>query len=204
MPARTVPLTGARNGRSLDDTRPPAQRAPSADLFTDPPRSESLVDSLNTFQFYEWTLEASFKVTMLDHFHGLVGKDGRPAEAMQAPLQLKVRGDDNRLQIEALDGVGVVREVRSRMPVQPNRWYHTVAVCDGRSLRLFLDANDGRGFQLQGQVRFDGPLISSDGTWTVGRGCFNNQIADDARATIDEVRISAMALPPDRWLFSKR
>ena len=50
---------------------------------------------------------------------------------------------------------------------------------------------------------FAGPLVNTIGTWTVGRGFHADKIARDARAIIDEVRISSKALPKDRLLFAE-
>lgn len=202
VPAETVSLTGQANRGCLDDSGTPADRIPTRDLFTDPGRSRTHMDVINTFPFNEWTVEVSFNISETGRFHGLVGRDGQPTEAAQAPLQLKVRGDDNCVQIEAIDSSGTVRDVRGRTPVETGRWYHAAAVSDGATLKLYLDAGDGQGYRLQRESDFSGPLFRSPGTWTVGRGHYNGKIADDARALIDEVRVSVVALKPNRFLFA--
>lgn len=192
--------TGETNAGCLDDTRIPEDGIPSIDLFTDAGRSRTHMDVINNFQFRHWTIEVSFRVLELDRFHGLVGKDGKPLEGPFAPLQLKVRGDDNRLQVEVLDSGGSLREVRSKNPVLAQKWYHAAAISDGQVLRLYL--NSGNGYQLQGTSHIEGQLFNSDGTWTVGRGFYDGQLADDARALLDEIRISVSARKPDQLLMT--
>ena len=60
---------------------------------------------------------------------------------------------------------------------------------------------DGK-YELQGEVTFTGKLINHPGTWTVGRGFHNGKLANDARAYIDEVRVSSIALPAELLLWT--
>lgn len=198
--SKTIPLTGDANRSCLDDSRPGDNNVKTADLFTNPGKSRTHMDVVNTFPLTEWTVEMSFRIAKKDHFHGLVGKDGKPTDGPHAPLQFKVRGDDNRVQIEAIDSSGTVREVRSKEAVDVNRWYHAVAVSDGKKLRLYL--NEGNGYVQQGETEFAGRLFNSPGTWTVGRGLYDGKISDDARAWIDEVRVSVIALKQEQFLFN--
>ena len=197
---RTVPLTGQANAKYLDDTAAPSN-AGSRDLFTSPDRSRTHMNALNGFQFTQWTVEASFQPASLGRTHGLVGKDGKPTSGSQAPLQLKVRGE-GRIQIEAIDAAGKAREVRSTFKAAVNKWYHVAAVSDGKTLSLHIDSGDGKGYILQGRTEFAGALVNSYGTWTVGRGFFDGKMTDDARARIDEIRISSAALRPERFLYA--
>ena len=198
--SKTIPLTGDSNRSCLDDSRPGGSNVKTTDLFTNPRKSRTHMDVVNTFPLVEWTVEMSFKLAKKNHFHGLVEKDGKPTDGPHAPLQFKVRGDDNRVQIEAIDSTGTVHEVRSKKAVDLNRWYHAVAVSDGKRLRLYL--NEGDGYVVQGETEFTGRLINAGGTWTIGRGFHNGKIADDARAWIDEVRVSVVALKPEQFLFN--
>ena len=201
-PGKTVPLTGRPNAACLDDTAAPAD-AGSRDLYTDPGRSRTHMNALNGFQLTQWTVEASFSVAALGRTHGILGKDGKPTARPHAPLQLKVRGGgDNCIQIEAVDATGRRRDVRSGFKVVPDTWYHAAAVSDGKTLSLYVDSGDGKGYVLQGRTDFSGGMINSYGTWTVGRGYFGGKMTDDARAGIDEIRISAAALSPERFLYA--
>ncbi len=205
VPGPVVPSTGQPNRGSLDDNAlPPRNNVLTRDLFTDPARSRARVNQLDAFPLRQWTVEASFKLSRLGHTHGIVGKDGRPTTDRAAPLQLTVRGSDNRIEIQAIDGGGTVRIVRSLRPVQRGQWYHVAAISDGATLKLFVDENDGNEYQLQGETEFAGHLINSTGTWSVGRGFDDGRIGHDALATIDEVRINTVALTPIQFVFSSK
>ncbi len=205
VPRPVVSSTGRPNRGSLDDTAaPPKKHIPTRDLYTAPARSRSRVKPLNSFPLRQWTVEASFKINRLGHTHGIVGKDGKPTSGPAAPLQLTVNGSDNRIEIQAIDRTGTVRHVRGRRAVEIGRWYHVAAVSDGKTLKLFVDQNDGQGYQQHGQSEFVGQLINSTGTWSVGRGFENGRIGRDARAIIDEVRISTTALSPAQFVFSPK
>src|SRR5207247_1428821 len=98
-------------------------------LTTDAGRSKPKPD-LAKARLDTWTVEASFLLARLGQSHGLVGKDGRPKPGASGPLQLRIRGDDDRVQIEAYDSKNVVHEVRSKEPVVARRWYHVAASDD--------------------------------------------------------------------------
>jgi len=196
---RTVPQTADANSKYLDDTAAPNNTG-SRDLYTNPGRSRTHMNALNGFQFSQWTIEASFQIASLGRTHGLVGKDGKPTSGPIAPLQLKVR-TDGTIQIEAIDSSGKVRQVRSKFKAAVGKWYDLAAVSDGKKLGLYVKSGIG-GYALQGRCEFTGPLVNSYGTWTVGRGYFNGKMTDDARAKIDEIRISAAAMKPDQFLHT--
>jgi hypothetical protein len=194
----SVSLTGQPNTKYLDDTAAPSD-AGSRDLYTGPGRSRTHMNALNGFQFSQWTVEVSFQIASLGRTHGLVGKDGKPTPEPHAPLQLKIR-PDGTIQIEAIDTNGKVRQVSGKRKAAVGKWYNAAAVSDGKTLSLYVDRCDGGGYVLQGRTEFAGALVNNYGTWTVGRGFFNGKMTDDARAKIDEIRISAAALSPKRFL----
>ncbi len=197
VPAPGIPTLGVVNRGALDDTEstPGATR----DLYTDPGRSRTHMDVINTFPFTEFTVEASFQMAATDRDQTLVGEDGKPTRADEAPLQLLVRADGH-LAIVAIDRTWKVRTVASRQPIPQGEWRHAAVVCDGETLRLYLNA--GKGYELEGESEFSLGLIRNDGTWTVGRGFHAGAIARDAQALIDEVRVSVKALPLESLLWS--
>ncbi len=197
VPAKVIPLTGEKNLGSLDDRAAPGGSATTRDLYTDHGRVRGAVN-LNTFQFAQWTVEASLNVAELGRRHVIVGKDGSQETGPVAPLQLALNAD-GKIEIVALDSKKTVRRVVGPA-IEPNQWYHVAAVCDGKKLKLLV--NDGNGYVGQGETEFDGQLIGSTGTWTLGRGWADGKLVGDARAAIDEVRISAIALPKEQLLFS--
>jgi arylsulfatase len=196
-PAGQVPLLGQANRGALDDTV--AGNGGTRDLFTDIARSRTHMDAVGTYPFNEWTIEASIRPAALGSTQTIVGEDGQPTSEPHAPLQLQLR-DDNRIAIAALDSTGTLRTVASRHAVETGRWYHVAATSDGQTLKLFVK-QDG-DYELQGETFFSGALLRNVGTWTVGRGHHNGQIAHDAQAMIDEVRVSTIALPVELLLWS--
>ena len=154
---------------------------------------------INTFPFTQWTLEASIKPVELGRTQTIVGEDGKPTPGPNAPLQLNLR-KDNHIAIVAIDSTGKVRSVASREPLNAGSWKHVAAISDGKQLKLYL-VQDGK-YELQGEVLFTGKLINHPGTWTIGRGFHNGKLAQDARAHVDEVRVSSIALPSELLLWT--
>ena len=197
VPSDEVPRLGLTNKGALDDSAKTAGR--TRDLFTDPGRSRTHMNAINTFPFDQWTVELSVKPAELGRTQTLVGKDGKPTDHPNSPLQVQIR-EDNRIAVVAVDSTGTVRTVASRQPVNVGQWYHVAAMCDGRVLTLLVD--QGHGYQQQQSTDFAGPSVNSVGTWTIGRGFHNGKLDFDARATIDEVRVSTVALPVKLLLWS--
>ncbi len=196
VPAGTVPLLGLENRGVLDDSAPGG--GATRDLYTNYGRSRTHMNVINTFPFNQWTVEASIQPVELGRRQTIVGEDGKPTEAANAPLQLELR-KDNRIAIVAIDSGGKVRTLASRDPVEKGRWYHVAAMSDGSKMRLYL--LEGNRCHLQGSTDFSGALINHVGTWTVGRGFHAGRIALDARALVDEVRVSSIALPLELLLW---
>lgn len=204
VPAAVVPQTGEPNTLALDVT------VGDTDLHAGGSKniSNPIVD--------EYTLEASFYLNSVGgSFQAIVGKDGHTDTGSPLPiLALKVRGDNNLLQIEQFDGSLTARQVSSLAEIQPNQWYHAAAVNDGSTLSLYL--HSGSGYELQGTDVIDkggaaagGALFHFPGTgsdakptsWTVGRGWYGGDYADWTDGLIDEVRLTNRALEPSEFLW---
>ena len=90
------------------------------------------------------------------------------------------------------------------------RWYHLAASSDGRTLRLYVDALDGRGYVQRAAKEL--PATGStalgkgedDAEWTIGRAGNAGNPTDwlRFRGWIDEVRICDTALAPAEFLFA--
>ena len=195
VPRAQVPRLGFANHGSLDDTA--MITGPTRDLFTSPGRSRTHMNAINTFPFQQWTVELSVKPVEIGRMQALVGEDGQPTQHPEAPFQIQLR-PDGCIQVTAIDATGTVRRVASQEPLALGKWQHVAVLSDGREMRLLV--HRGKAYEPQGASPFQGALIRHGGTWTIGRGFHAGKLAHDARAMIDEVRVSAIALP-QKWLL---
>jgi hypothetical protein len=127
-----------------------------------------------------------------------------------------IRADDfpdaipNQLFIEWIDGDGTLNSdvhfLASGQTVVPNQWYHVAVTINATDAALYVAGEDGN-YVLRDTTSgdFAGPggnvLVSDPLGWSIGRGMFNNGVADWADAHIDEARISNTVLTPDQFLF---
>jgi hypothetical protein len=157
-----------------------------------------------------FTVEAAFRSNNPALFAGIVSKEGQPGGSR--PVQtfaLKTRADNSLLQVEQWDANATLVQVSSLAPIVAGQWYYAAVVNDGSMLSLYLDSNDGLGYQLQGSVAVNGALYQAnpaspnwDGNWTIGRGEFNGFPADWFDGIIDEVRLTNAPLAPSEFLFA--
>lgn len=199
VPAPRLPGLALDNQGSLDDER--LEAGVTRDLYTDPGRSATHMDALNTFPLTHFTLELSVRMpkSRAAAPETWLGKDGRPTSHPEAPLQFGVNAEGHA-ELVLLDRGGAIRRVTSREPLPADRWLHLAAIADGGTLRLFL--HDGGQYRLQSETPLPGGLILADGTWTVGRGFHDGRLGRDARALLDEIRISTRPLPLEWLLWS--
>lgn len=207
--SRDVPgLFAGRSRSSLDNTSPP-ERFPTRDLFA----ARDVARSLVQMPLERWTVEASVKLHEAHfregRFQTFVGRDGFNVndggpleESPLANFGLKLRGDTLGFSVEAFDQTGRYVVARSNERAQPGLWYHLAAVSDGQTLKLWIRSDHESEPRLHAEVEFDGAMKNAGGSWAVGRGFYTNQVTEQAFAWIDEVRISADALPANRWLMN--
>lgn len=198
-PESSVPQTGEPNRLSLIfglDRDGPNGPDANDDIYTSPG------SALDNHRFPALTVEAVFKLTQLGRWQSVIGKDGKPTSNAISPFQLKVNAN-NRLWAEVLDGSGRGVMVQSRAALAANRWYYAAVVSDGRTLALYLKSSTETDYRLQGSQPVSGALYNSRGTWTIGRGFFNDRITDWLVGRVNEVRIHDQNLEPDQFLGSE-
>lgn len=158
-----------------------------------------------------FTIEAAFKPNSVDSlYHAILSKEGQPVSGNNVEtLELKVRGDNHKLQIEQFDGAANQVQVSSINTINSGQWYYAAVVDTGTTLSLYLNSNDGNGYQLQGSTALAGGAIYQgpsnndwNHSWTVGRGNYAGNAADWFNGLIDEVRITNSALQPWQFLFA--
>lgn len=173
-----------------------------------------------------FTIEAAFKPNAVSfpggQYRGVLSKGGEPDDANPHPIfgnlptaALKIRGDTGLLMFEQYDTDKNLVSVSSESPLIGNNWYYAAVVNDGSTVSLYLDSNDGNGYQFQSQSFVSGAIYMGDPNnpdpdyvwpdwshgWSVGRGYFAGA-NDFFDGTIDEVRISNTALDPSDFLFA--
>ena len=193
----TIPRTGAPN-------RVAAGFHWSEDFFT----REA---PLNTFNFgprgsNAWTVELSVKLTGAEGTTRLFGRDGvTPNVNDRGPLQIVAVGDkDGKFDVRAeiLDGSNTFRDAISAPNYRVAQWINIAATADATTLKLYVDALDGKGYQMVAQKPIKGALNETTGVFSIGRG-FDKRSTGRMGGLVDEVRVSDQALAPAQFLFSK-
>lgn len=169
--------------------------------------------AVNSQLFSALTVELAFNMHSIGGYQALFGKDGKPTPSPIPPLKVLVRGDDfpdaipNQLFVEWLDGDGDAHFLASGKTMTANAWNHMAFVMTASTAELYL-ADESGAYQLldsltgQDFAGASGEVLIIDPTnFSIGRGMFNNGVADWSNALIDEVRISDSALAVPDFLF---
>jgi len=215
VPAAAVAQTGRPNHSCLDTSRPPTS-INRLNVYTHSEFSHAAPVDIQKIAPAQWTIEASVKAAKLvGKAQGFLGRDAHfTEEDERAPARLTFQiNARNRFAIGFYDGGGRFHEaVAEDLPVEAGRWYHLAATSDGRVLRLYVDALDGRGYVERAAKEL--PATGStalgkgrdDAEWTIGRAGNAGDPADWLRfwGWIDEVRISDVARRPEEFLFAPR
>lgn len=168
---------------------------------------------INSQLFPALTAELAFNMHTIGGFQALLGKDGKPTASPVPPLKIMVRGDDfpnaipNQLFVEWIDGDGDVHFLASGETVTADSWHHVAFVLTDTAADLYV-ANETGNYRLLDSLSGEdfagasGEVLINDSTnFSIGRGMFNNGVADWSNALIDEVRLSDTALAPGEFLF---
>jgi hypothetical protein len=173
--------------------------------------------------FNQMTIEVAFRMDTVGGYQAIMGKDGKPLgnqagedDSPVPPIKFLIRGDDfpnsipSQLFVEWIDGDGTLNSdihfLASGQTTVPNQWYHVAVTLNATDANLYVAGENGP-YQLRDHVAGDfvGPsgnvLVAEPLGWSVGRGMFNNNVADWADAHIDELRISDTVLTPNQFLF---
>jgi hypothetical protein len=216
--AAKLPSSGAPNASCFDTA---AGENGKADVYTHSEFNHASPLDIQRITPLQWTIEASVKPVQL-HAPGQTGavqtfvvRDGNH----QPDPKSKPRPPRLSFQINSVDRFAIsFYDVEDRfhiataddIPVVEGHWYHVAATSDGRTLRLYVDALDGRGYQPRASAELPGTGSTALGKgedsceWSVGRGHAKGRVADRFSGLIDEVRVSDIALPPGEFLFATR
>lgn len=152
-----------------------------------------------------WTIEVSFKLDDLAGWQTLIGKDGWTGIAgdIAAAMYIQCSGENDAMRVN----FATVSDERywldsSLVPV-PGQWYHLAVIVDGDQLDMYIDEFDGSGPRNIGSLTMTPGVdhsIKPTGTWTFGRGWFNNNFADHIDGNMDNIRFSDEALTTDQLI----
>ena len=213
--AASVAHTGSPN-RSCLDTSQPTTEINRLNVYTHSQFSHAAPLDIQRIAPAQWTIEASVKAAKLfGKAQGFLGRDANfTYEDTRAParptFQINAR---DRFAIGFYDASDRCHEaVAEDFPVEAGRWYHLAATSDGRALRLYVDALDGRGYveRAAKELPATGSTALGKGQdnaeWTIGRAGNAGDSADWLRfwGWIDEVRISDIARGPAEFLFAPK
>ena len=211
VPAPVVSYTGEPNRGCLDNSEPPPHV--SRDFYTHSAFSHAAPLDLQAIVPRQWTIEASIRPARLQcGGQTFIGRDGNePGAAVIVPTRLAFQiNSKGHFAIWFIDQHERKHQaVADDLELQVGHWYHLAATSDGASLKLYVDALDGHGYQLRAATSLpeDGLTALSKGSdgaeWSLGRGKVRNHVADNFQGWIDEVRISDIAREPAGFLFSK-
>ncbi|MCW1925477.1 hypothetical protein OKA05_23165 [Luteolibacter arcticus] len=205
VPSPTVPATGASDTASLFFQRNANGIYYIEAIFSTPTANLGGGQAtLRTYPFTGFTVEASFNTNLTGQWQVPVCKLGNPV-AGQPPFSIKI-DTANKLRAGMVDGSGVAREIIGTSTIAAGSWYSTAVTGTATEMKLWLKKPGDAGYVLEGtaaisgawHVPATGPL---DNPWNIGQGMWNGGATDAFQGNIDEVRISAVALPESQFLF---
>ncbi len=213
VPADVVPQSGSPNRSCLDNSQP-SDGEGMRNVYTHSEFSHAAPLDIQRITPAQWTVEASVNSVRFD---------GKPQTFVcrDTCYTLRYRSDPPRLafQINAQRHFSIAyydaedrqhQAIAGDPLVEVNHWYHVAATSDGHTLRLFVDALDGRGYRLCASQELPSQGSTAlgkgedDAEWSVGRGHSGIHPGEIFHGLIDEVRISDVALQPSELLFTWR
>ncbi|MEM9347992.1 MAG: LamG-like jellyroll fold domain-containing protein [Planctomycetota bacterium] len=191
VPSSTIPQTGQLNRVAVDNAS--ADRNTRSNLFTVSKHTNPALN-LEAVALPQWTVEASVMPKSLQGEQSYVSKSFNNIRERSLMLGLS----QGHFFVEITDGTGTTRTVRHAVQATLDAWVHLAAVCDGKTLTLYIKAAGGQHYESIGQTPVQGAMDQASNEWNVGGA----RAGSYATALIDEVRICNQALQPSQFLFS--
>ena len=152
-----------------------------------------------------WTIELSFKLNDPAGWRTLIGKDGWPeiADDIAAAMYIQCSGENDAMRVNFVTVSNERIVLDSSLVPVPGQWYHLAVIVDGDQLDMYVDEFDGNGFRNIGSLTMTPGVdhsIKPTGTWTFGRGWFNDNFVDHIDGNLDNIRFSDEALTTDQLI----
>ena len=192
------------NALSMDFSANPGGTAAARELNTG-----GATGDINTHQFPQMTLEASFNPSAIGGYQTIVGREG-----MSYPGDTITGDADLYLQLIPVNGLNFL-SIRGHQTsngqfiicngvtsILAGQWYNAAAVADGHTLSLYLQTTPNGAYNLENSVPFLGAVGNQNTNWSVGRGFYGGAATDRYFGAADEIRISDNALSPSQFLFA--
>lgn len=167
--------------------------------------------ALTLWQPTNWTVECAVKLDDTGGWKGFIGKRGSSHGKAESDFYLQKEGDtvlttnDHfRLRFQTLAGEDALVDA-TNVVIEAGQWYGVAAVSDGLNAYLYVDANDGAGYQLGGTYTYTNAPVSNvlsvaSGDWIFGCGWYNGGLVDHLNGQMDNIRFSDSALTPGEML----
>jgi hypothetical protein len=158
-----------------------------------------------------WTIEFSFRLGDLTGWRTMIGRDGWAVYNgtnidVGAALYIQKNGENNAIRLNFATASGERISLDSTLFPALNQWYHFAIVANGDTINMFADRLDGNEFQSVGSFNLTpgrSHALLATGTWSFGRGWWNNNLTDQIVGNLDDIRLSDVALTPDQFIHSR-
>lgn len=173
----------------------------------------TLDPNLNGWSPITWTIEVSVKLSDVNGWQTIIGRDGSSQGESASDFYLQKNGvvDPNfgvpgafRLNFDTIGSDRYILD--SNFAAIAGRWYHLAVVSDGNTVKMYADKTDGKGYKSVGSLEMNGvtdaynAIASSAYNWTFGRGWFDGNFVDHIDGNLDDMRFSNDALTPVQFL----
>lgn len=168
---------------------------------------------LTAWQPQSWTIECSVLLNNSGGWRGIIGRRGTSHGIAESDFYIQKEGDGTlhpddhfRLNFRTAAGEQVLLDA-TNIVVQADQWYGVAAVSDGTNAYLYVDTNDGNGYQLSGSYAYTNSVVAeniltaSAHDWIFGVGWWNGNLADGLDGRMDNVRFSDEALMPGEFIL---
>jgi hypothetical protein len=165
-----------------------------------------------TFNYWspkQWTIEVSVRLDSIAGWNTIIGRDGSSFPGIpKSDFYLQNDGESDRFRLDFATADGARYLIESPFTAEAGAWYHIALVCDGETVSMHIDRNDGKGYELAGSIALNTQpgankaLATQGGLWTFGRGWYDGRFVDHVHGCIDDIRFTEGALPASRFLHA--